>query len=194
MDNKEKLEKLKEKIENCENCDLWKTRTNVVPGYGNPEAEIIFIGEGPGKNEDQQGMPFVGRAGKILDKLLEHIGLEREDIYIANILKCRPPENRNPNTSEIKTCTPYLDEQIKIIKPKVVGCLGNFSSKYIMEKFGLKNKIESISSMRGKIYKIKNLDGEIKIIPLFHPAVATYSPSKIEILKKDFEILKKEIN
>ncbi len=189
----EVLNKIEKETEKCGKCKLYKDATNAVPGEGNPDANIMFIGEAPGYNEDKQGKPFVGKAGKILDELLKHINLERRNIYIANILKHRPPNNRNPESKEIEACSPYLDRQIKIIKPKILACLGNFSSKYILKKYGLKDKIQGISKIKGKIFKISTLSGEIKIIPLYHPAVATYNPNKIEELKKDFEILKKEI-
>lgn len=190
----EKLEELNEQVKNCQKCQLWESRTNAVPGSGNSDADIMLIGEAPGANEDSQGEPFVGRAGKILDELLESAGLSREnDVYIANILKCRPPENRNPKDNEIKTCTPYLDKQISLINPKVICCLGNFSTKFILNKFNLKDKIEGISKLHGQGFKISTLQGTIKIIPLYHPAVATYNPLRIEELKEDFNTVKKAI-
>jgi uracil-DNA glycosylase len=187
--NKEELTK---QIQNCKKCPLYKTRTNPVIGEGSLNSEIIFIGEAPGFNEDIQGKPFVGQAGKIFDELLNSVNLKREDIYITNILKCRPPKNRNPSDNEIETCTPYLNKQIEIIKPKIVCCLGNFSTKFILQKYGLKDKIQGISKIHGKIFKITTLTGILKIIPLYHPAVATYNSNMIKILKKDFKILKIE--
>ncbi len=186
-----KLEKINSEIEKCEKCKLQETRKNPVPGQGNPDAKIMFIGEAPGREEDLQGKPFVGKAGKILDTLLNSVNLTRKDIFIANILKCRPPKNRNPKQGEIKACSNYLDKQIGIINPKVIACLGNFSAKYILEKYGLKGKIEGISKIKCKIFKVSTLSGEINIIPLYHPAVAVYDPKKIKDLKKDFQILRK---
>jgi len=186
----QKLEELKQKILNCRKCELWKTRNNPVVGGGSGNAEIMFIGEAPGFNEDKQGKPFVGKAGKIFDELLSSVNLKREKIYITNILKCRPPENRNPKEEEITACTPYLDKQIAIINPKIIACLGNFATTYILNKFGLKNKIQGISRIHGKIFSVSTLTGKIKIIPLYHPAVATYDNSMLSILKKDFEKLK----
>lgn len=184
------LNKINEEIKNCELCSLCETRNNTVPGYGKKDANILFIGEAPGFNEDKQGKPFVGRAGKILDRLLEHIGLNREDVFITNIVKCRPPNNRDPTTEEIRICTPHLDKQIEVIKPKVIVALGRHSMKYIFNKFNIDER-GTISQIHGKEYRISTLFGDKTIIPLFHPAVATYSPTKIDVLKKDFETLKK---
>ena len=130
-----KLLKIKNKVLRCRKCKLYKTRKQPVVGEGNPQAKIMFIGESPGHWEDVKGEPFVGRAGKILDELLESAKIKRKEVYITNILKCRPPENRNPQKREIKSCTPYLLEQIKIIKPKVICTLGNFSTAFIFSTF-----------------------------------------------------------
>jgi len=192
MDKQEKMKELQDKLKDID-TDLAKQANNLVMGEGDINADIVFIGEAPGFNEDKQGKPFVGRAGKILDELLESLDLKREDIFITNIVKHRPPRNRNPTIEEIKIYSPYLDEQLGIIKPKIICCLGNFATKYILEKYGLKDKIEGITKIRGQVFKISTLSGIVKIIPLFHPAVATYDPNKLETLKKDFEILKKEI-
>ena len=186
----EKLQLLKEQILNCKKCDLYKTRTNPVIGEGSLNADILFIGEAPGFNEDKQGKPFVGQAGKIFDELLNFINLKREKIYITNILKCRPPNNRNPTQEEIKICSSYLNKQINVIKPKVICCLGNFATDYILKKFGLKDKIQGISKIHGKVFSVSSLSGLIKIIPIYHPAVVTYNPNMLKILKKDFEKIK----
>ena len=178
---------LKQKIRLCKRCNLWKTRTNPVVGEGSLTADIIFIGEAPGYNEDQQGKPFVGRAGKIFDELLNSIGLKRKDIYITNILKCRPPGNANPSPEQIKACSPYLDEQIKIIQPKIIVTLGNFALSYIFDKFRLKQ--EKISSIHGRIFTLANLIGIEKIMPMYHPAAAVYNPGMKTILIKDFKTI-----
>jgi len=183
----EKLQLLKEQILNCKRCDLRKTRTNPVIGEGSLDANIMFIGEAPGFNEDKQGKPFVGQAGKIFDELLNSINLKREKIYITNILKCRPPNNRNPTQEEIKICSSHLNKQIDIIKPKVICCLGNFATDYTLKKFGLKDKIQGISKIHGQVFNTSTLTGTIRIIPLYHPAVVTYNPNMLKILKKDFE-------
>jgi len=191
MDKEVKIEKLIQEVLNCKKCNLYKTRTNPVIGAGSLNSEIMFIGEAPGFNEDKQGKPFVGQAGKIFDELLNSINLKREDIYITNILKCRPPQNRNPTQEEITSCTPHLNTQINIIKPKIICCLGNFATDFILKKFNLKDKIQGISKIHGEIFNVSTLTGIIKIIPLYHPAVATYNNNMLEVLKKDFEVLKK---
>jgi DNA polymerase len=183
----EEFKKLENEIRNCKKCDLWKTRKNPVIGEGSINTKIMFVGEAPGYNEDLTGHPFCGAAGKILDELLNSISLKREDIYITNILKCRPPQNRNPSEGEIKACVPYLDKQIKIIKPKVIASLGNFAMQYIFKKFDLKP--EKISSVHGKVFVVSNLTGNRKIVPLYHPATATYNPNIKEVLLRDFKVL-----
>ncbi|MCK4453942.1 uracil-DNA glycosylase [Candidatus Parcubacteria bacterium] len=185
------LRKIKDEVLRCQKCVLYQTRTYPVIGEGNHQAKIVFIGEAPGESEDKTGRPFCGAAGKVLDELLNSAGIERTDVYICNILKCRPPENRNPKIEEIEACTPYLLKQIEIIKPKVICTLGNFSTAFIFEKYGLKDKIEGISKIHGNVFEAKTLFGSLKIIPLYHPAAATYNPNMKETLKKDFQILKK---
>jgi len=183
----EKLEKIEEEVKNCRRCELWKTRNNPVVGEGNNG--IVFIGEAPGYNEDQIGRPFVGKAGKVLDELLTSIGLKREDVYITNILKCRPPGNRGPLTEEIEACSPYLDRQLAILRPKLIVPLGNFALSYIFRKFGLKE--EKISKVHGQVFTLTTLTGTVKIVPLYHPAVATYDPGKKSLLLEDFKQLAK---
>lgn len=185
---KEDMQELEEQIRKCRKCGLWETRENPVPGEGSLDARIMFIGEGPGYHENKQGRPFVGRAGKILDDLLEHVGLERKEVYIANILKCRPPKNRNPKTEEIKACTPYLDRQIEIIQPEIIAPLGRFAMEFIFEKYSLPKK--KISQVRGQVFEVNTLTSNLKIIPFYHPAVATYNPNEIDRLKEDFEVLR----
>jgi len=191
MDKANKFEKMSLEIKKCKKCNLYKTRTKPVIGSGSFNSEIFFIGEAPGKNEDILGKPFVGRAGKILDDLLKSINLTKEDIYIANILKCRPPNNRNPQKNEIKKCTNFLDKQIRIINPSIIAPLGNFAASYIFEKFNL--KYEKIGLIHGKKFQTNTSFGKIIVIPLFHPAVATYNPNKMSDLLNDFKILKKII-
>lgn len=185
-----KFEQLEEEVCNCQKCTLAGTRLNVVFGEGSISSYILFIGEAPGAAEDEAGKPFCGRAGKVLDELLFKAGLRRNDIYIANILKCRPPGNRNPKDEEINACSGYLDQQIDLIKPKIIGCLGNFSTQYIMEKFGLKSKMQGISKIHGQVFIVPISQGSIKIIPLYHPAVITYNVNMKSVLEKDFLMLK----
>ena len=188
---KKELKRIKEEVVACKKCPLYEFRikNNFFPviGEGNHWAEIMFIGEAPGLNEAKTGRPFCGAAGKILDKLLESIDIKRKDVYITNILKDRPPANRDPNREEVNACNSYIERQIKIIKPKIICTLGNYSTAYILEKYGLQDKIQGISRIHGEIFSSKN----IKIISLYHPAVATYNPNMIEVMKKDFKILKK---
>jgi uracil-DNA glycosylase family 4 len=183
----EEMGRLEEEIKECQRCELWKTRTNPVAGEGSLTAKVLFVGEAPGYYEDLKGRPFVGKAGKVLDELLGSVGLERNEVYIANVLKCRPPGNRNPATGEIRACTPYLDAQMEIIKPTVIATLGNFSLGYIFNKFGL--KADKISKIHGKVFKISTIAGIKKIVPLYHPAVATYNPGMKEVLVDDFKEL-----
>jgi len=174
------LEELNNKILKCEKCLLSKTRLKVVPGEGSCEAEIMFVGEGPGQKEDEQGRPFVGAAGKLLDELIRSIGLKREDVYIANIIKCRPPHNRDPLPKEIESCHGWLGEQIKIIKPKLIVLLGRHS----MDRF-LPN--QKISIDHGKA---KRRNGQV-YFPIYHPAAALYRSNLLEDLRKDFRKIPK---
>ena len=187
-EQKSRIEKLRKQIAGCTRCSLHQTRTHTVPGEGDINADIMFIGEAPGKNEDLEGKPFVGRAGDIFDKLLKSIDLTREQIYLCNILKCRPPDNRNPLSSEISACIGSLDLQIKIVNPKVIGTLGNFSTAYIFEKFGIPPA--KISAVAGKIIDVTTPFGPKKIVPVFHPAVATYNVHKTDLLIEHFQAFK----
>ena len=173
------LEDLRDLIGDCRRCHLADGRTCLVFGVGNPRAEVMFVGEAPGKNEDLQGEPFVGAAGKFLDELLAEAGLRRGDVYIANVLKCRPPGNRDPEADEIETCTPFLREQIRIIAPKVLVTLGNFATKFV-----LKTDV-GITRLHGSPRKL----GRFTVFPSFHPAVALYDRSKQVALQEDFRAL-----
>ena len=192
------LKKIKDEIVNAKNSPLYNFRIKnkflPVIGEGNHYTKIIFIGEAPGKNEALTGRPFCGAAGHILDELLKSIGLDRKEVYVTNIVKDRPPFNRDPLPEEIEYYGPFLDRQIEIIKPEIIATLGRFSMAYIMKKFGLESELKSISVIHGKIFSAKTSYGEIKIIPLYHPAVAIYNNNTMEILKKDFEILKNLLN
>ncbi len=187
----QKLKKIKDEVVDCKKCLLYKTRTYPVIGEGSHQAKIIFCGEAPGAKEDKTGRPFCGAAGKILDELLNSVGIRREEVYICNILKCRPPANRDPQKEEIEACVPYLERQIEIIKPEVVCPLGRYSMKFLMEKFGLEDKVEPISKIHGKTFEVKTISQNLKIISLYHPAVAIYNPNMKETLKEDFQVLKK---
>ena len=183
-DKADALEKLKAKVVECKKCDLYKSRTNVVLGEGSPNAELMFVGEAPGKDEDLQGKPFVGRAGKLLGKIIEAMGLKREDVYIANILKDRPPDNRNPQEDEIKACIPYLKEQIKIIQPKVICALGTFAAQRLLEEE------TTISKLRGKFYVYEG----IKLMPTYHPAYLLRNSKEKATVWSDMKLIMKELN
>lgn len=175
--------------------EICKQCKNIVVGKGNLNAKIMFVGEAPGKNEDEQGLPFVGAAGKNLDKLLEKVGLTMNDVYIANILKCRPPENRNPLPSEIKAHTPWLIEQIKEIKPKVICSLGNYATKFFLAngEVDKMDKISGITNVHGKIKEMEFHGVKIVLIPLFHPAAIIYNRKLIKYWEEDMEVVKKFI-
>ncbi len=161
-----------------------------VIGEGSHDAHIMLIGEAPGKNEAKTGKPFCGAAGKVLDTLLVHVGIERKSVYITNIVKDRPPQNRDPLPSEIKVYGPFLDRQIDIIQPQVIVTLGRYAMGYIMERFNLKEQIEPIGKAHGKAYQAQASYGEIDIVALYHPCVAVYNPHNLDNLKKDIQILK----
>ncbi|MCL5017137.1 MAG: uracil-DNA glycosylase [Patescibacteria group bacterium] len=186
---------IKEEILQNSKLPLYKERkkNKVFPviGEGSHSAKIMFIGEAPGKNEAATGRPFCGASGKFLDKLLAHAGIKRDDVYITNIVKDRPPANRDPFPDEIEAYAPYLDRQIDIIRPKIIATLGRFSMVYIMEKFGLEDRLDAISKIHGRSFEAKAPFGKIIITPLYHPAVAIYNPHAQEELKKDFLVLKK---
>lgn len=177
--NEQKLNYIASLVAECKKCELYKTATNHVPGSGNPQAEIVFIGEAPGAQEDLQGLPFVGNSGKLLDKLLASIRLDRKDVYICNILKHRPPENRDPLPEEIRVCTPFLKAQLKIIAPKVVITLGRYSMNYFFPQ-------DMISRVRGIAKKIIWQGIPLTIIPVYHPSAALRNGAMFEALQKDF--------
>jgi len=186
-----KLKEIRDEVIGCQKCPLYKTRTYPVIGEGSHQAKIIFVGEAPGAQEDKTGRPFCGAAGKVLDETLGAVGIKKEEVYICNLLKCRPPQNRDPQKEEIDACVSYLERQIELINPKVVCPLGRHSMKLLMEKFGLKDAVEPISKIHGKVFESNTLFGSIKVIPFYHPAVATYNPNMKEVLKKDFKVLEK---
>ena len=194
MENRtEQMRKIKDEIVGAKDSPLYNYRVKnkyfPVIGQGSHSAKIMFIGEAPGRNEAETGRPFCGAAGYVLDELLASAGLDRKEVYITNIVKDRPPENRDPLPNEIDFYAPFLDRQIEIIKPEIIATLGRFSMAYIIKKFGLEFELKSISAIHGKIFETETSYGKIKIIPLYHPAVAVYGTNK-EILKKDFAILK----
>jgi len=179
MDNSEKLEQLAQQIAECQKCPLYKTATNSVPGGPNPNAEIIFVGEAPGYHEDQRGIPFCGAAGNLLDKLLETIALKRESVFITNILKHRPPNNRDPLPDEITACTLFLKQQLLAIEPKVIVTLGRFAMNYFIPNV-------YISKVHGQAKKITWEGIELTLIPMFHPAAGLRNGQVLTQIKEDF--------
>jgi uracil-DNA glycosylase family 4 len=177
------LVELYEEVQACTKCPLHETRTKAVFGAGDADADVIFVGEAPGADEDRQGLPFVGRAGQLLNQLLGEIGLAREDVFIANVLKSRPPGNRDPQPSEIEACKPYLFEQVRLIEPRVVCTLGNFATKL------LSGNPAGITRVRGTP-QLRELGGRtVFLLPLFHPAAGLRTPAVKEALREDFKLL-----
>jgi len=187
---KDEIVRLVGETEICRDCK------NIVVGKGNENADVLFVGEAPGRQEDEQGLPFVGASGKNLDSLLNKVGLSLDDVYVANILKCRPPENRDPLPDEIRAHTPWLLKQIEEIKPKVVCSLGNYATKFFLAGGDVDKMKEQpgITSVHGKARDIKIGHLNVRLIPLFHPAAIIYKRSLADDWEKDMEIVKKEIN
>ena len=177
------LDQLRAEAMGCTRCDLCKTRTNVAFGEGDPNAELMFIGEAPGHDEDVQGRPFVGRAGQLLNKIIEAMKLKREEVYIANVLKCRPPENRNPLPDEMDTCKPFLERQLQIIQPKVVVALGTFGAQFVLDTK------ERITRLRGRLIE---KDG-YKVMATYHPAFLLRNPNAKRDVWEDMKIVMQEL-
>ncbi len=179
----EALKALRQEALSSECCQLYRTRNNLVFGDGNPDASLVFVGEAPGREEDYQGLPFVGRAGQLLTKIIESIGLKRKDVYICNILKCRPPDNRNPFPTEILACEGYLVRQLEIISPAIICALGKFAAQTLLRS------AEPITKMRGKFYDYHG----VKLIPTFHPAYLLRNPSDKRLVWEDMKKIKREL-
>jgi len=176
------LAEVRADIGDCTRCKLHGLgRSQIVFGVGNPEADLMFVGEAPGADEDIQGVPFVGRAGQLLTKIIEAIGMKREDVYIANVIKCRPPQNRNPEPDEVETCEPFLFRQIDIIKPKVIVALGKFAAQALLRT------LDPISRLRGRVYDYRGA----KLIPTFHPAYLLRNPSSKREVWEDMKLAKR---
>ncbi len=195
MTKTEQMKKIRDEILNLTESPLYAYRTEnkffPVIGEGSHDSKIMFVGEAPGRNEAKTGKPFCGAAGKVLDALLAHAGIQRDSVYITNIVKDRPPENRDPTQKEIDIYGPFLDRQIEIIQPRVIAALGRYAMGYIMNKFGLIDELEPIGKAHGKSYKAKASYGDIDIVVLYHPCMAVYNPNNLGSLKKDFEVLGK---
>ncbi len=169
------LEEIENILGECKRCELGQTRSHIVFGCGNPHARVMFVGEGPGRNEDIKGEPFVGAAGQKLDSLLGVAGLTRDEVYIANVVKCRPPDNRNPKPEEIQACSPFLREQIRSVWPDVIVCLGNFASQWVLKTD------RGVMSLRGQLYQ----QGHFVVAPTFHPAACIYHADWEPLLRED---------
>jgi DNA polymerase len=174
------LAALEKELAGCPRCKLSKTRTNIVFGQGSPKAELMFVGEAPGRDEDEQGLAFVGRAGQLLTKIIEAMGLKREDVFIANVLKCRPPNNRNPEPDEVAACRPFLNEQIRLIGPKVIVTLGTFAAQAILETD------EPIGRLRGRWRTARG----VRVMPTFHPAFLLRSPERKKDVWEDMKLVR----
>jgi DNA polymerase len=186
---------LHQKILTCTLCPLSENRRKAVPGEGPTDAKIMFIGEGPGRQEDLEGRPFVGRAGKFLEECLQSIGLKREEVFITNIVKCRPTEStgnwardRKPTTEEIAACKPYLDKQIELLRPEVICTLGETAKSQVFKRFGLEE--DTIGHVHGRLF----LAGNLRVVPLYHPAAALYDNSLRQIIMIDFQNLRRELS
>lgn len=187
------MQKIAEEIRVCVKCPLWEGRRNAVPGDGDLDARVVFVGEAPGYWEDMKGLPFVGAAGKVLDGLLEWIGLPRKNVFITNVVKCRPPENRDPRPPEISMCTStYLNRQVRLIKPKIIVTLGRHSTIHILAKAGVKGAT-SITRLHGRLYNVSLLDLEVSVVPMYHPASVLHNPKYRDALEADFRLLKAEL-
>lgn len=182
-ERRERLVSVFREAQDCTRCSLSESRTQVVFGSGNADADLLFVGEAPGAEEDRQGLPFVGRSGELLTRLLGEVGISREDVFIANTLKCRPPDNRDPLPSEIQTCRPWLDEQVCLIEPKVVATLGNFATKL------LRNDPTGITRIHGRPEQVVLGGREVTLFPLFHPAAALRSTSVADLMRSDIAAL-----
>ncbi len=184
MDKEQIIKEIEEQVAKCKKCRLWEQRDKYVVGEGSLDAKIMFVGEGPGRDENKMGRPFVGRAGQLLDKILQSVELSREETYITNIVKCWPPQNRNPKQDEIKACFGYLTSQISLINPKIIVTLGNFATKLLL------NETKGITTLRGKVF---DWIGGIKIIPMFHPSylLRNYTTQARKATWEDIKLVKK---
>ena len=182
ISNKTNWVELEKKVSNCKDCELHKTRTQTVFGYGNQQSDWLFIGEAPGKDEDLKGEPFVGRAGRLLNEVIFSLGLKREEVYIANILKCRPPNNRDPLQDEIQSCTTHLEQQIKMISPKVIIAVGRVAAQHLL------NSDMTMAKLRGTVHSYGS--ASIPLITIYHPAYLLRSPSQKHKVWSDLQVLK----
>jgi DNA polymerase len=182
IDKNEPLSKIREELGDCQRCPLAKTRTNLVFGAGDPDAQLMFVGEAPGRDEDREGIPFIGRAGQLLTKIIQAINMTRDQVYIANILKCRPPNNRNPETEEIEKCYPFLQQQIKVIQPRIICALGAFAAQTLLQTK------TPIGRLRGRGHSFNK---HSLVIPTYHPAFLLRNPNKKRDVWEDMQLVMK---
>ena len=194
VEREEALRRVKDEVVNLALSPFYAERVKnkyfPVIGEGNHEASIMFVGEAPGENEAKTGRPFCGRAGKVLDDLLLSVGIDRKDVYVTNIVKDRPPGNRDPLPDEIALYAPFLDRQIEAIKPKIIATLGRFSMQYVMNRYGLEWELGAISKIHGQVFETEIAGEKVKVVPFFHPASAIYNQQLLPTLKEDFKVLK----
>jgi len=183
----DRMELVVEAVRGCNRCELWEGRSNPVPGEGDLASPVVLVGEAPGRKEDESGRPFVGSAGKLLDTALEHVGLGRSDVYITNVVKCRPPGNRRPKSGEVEACTRYLDEQLGIVAPRVVAPMGNSALRYFLKRFELGRHV--IGEVHGRDFPAEFSWGTATLFPLYHPAAVLYNRSLEGTLRSDLEAL-----
>jgi DNA polymerase len=183
----ELIGRVSEEVHGCRLCALSEARLNPVVGEGSLDSPVVFVGEGPGRKEDETGRPFVGSAGKLLDQLLAHVGLDRSEVYITNVVKCRPPGNRRPKSGEVRSCTPYLDEQLTIISPRVIAPMGNSAASHLLKMYDLERA--SIGEIHGRSFNVEAQWGSVTVFPLYHPAAVLYNRELEAELKMDFEAL-----
>jgi uracil-DNA glycosylase family 4 len=183
----QRMRRLRDRADACTLCGLSGSRTRAVVGSGSLDASVVLVGEAPGRKEDETGLPFVGSAGKLLDRLLAEAGLSREDVFITNIVKCRPPGNRRPKKTEVESCEPYLDEQLSIIRPRVVAPMGNSPLAYFQGRYGLPRKV--VGDVHGEAFTVKESWGEVTLMPLYHPAAAIYNRRLLRGLEEDMRKL-----
>jgi uracil-DNA glycosylase family 4 len=186
------MDRLAEEVSNCRRCDLCELRENVVFGEGDLETAVVLVGEAPGRREDEEGRPFVGSAGKLLNRILDETGLNRGDIYITNIVKCRPPGNRRPNQGEVEECATHLDKQLSLIEPRVIVPMGNSATGYFLKRHGLRR--HAIGSIHGHVLPIKAPWGDTKLYPIYHPAAILYNRRLEEDLRNDLRALRNLID
>ncbi|MCK4582736.1 uracil-DNA glycosylase [Candidatus Bathyarchaeota archaeon] len=182
-----RMDALRDRAQSCTRCDLWESRTNAVVGSGSLDAEIVLVGEAPGRTEDESGLPFVGRAGKLLDDILGKAGLSRDDVFVMNVVKCRPPDNRRPKKVEMRSCEPYLVEQLEIIEPKIIAPMGNSPLSYFFRRYGLGRAV--IGDVHGEEYRVDATWGRVTLFPLYHPAATIYNRGLTEMLEEDMKRL-----